>query len=132
MAGRKHVISMREKGDFKTTFKFLKAMKEKHWLKNLDKYGQMGVDALRANTPRDTGLTAESWNYEIKITDKYTYINWYNTNVIKDYFNVALAIQTGHGTKEGVWIEGRDYINPALRPIFDKIADGVWEEVKNS
>ena len=135
MAGRNHhVISMTQTGNFKSSFKFLKAMREKNWLKHLDKYGQMGVDALKAATPKDTGLTASSWNYEIKVGEggHYTYINWYNTNVIKDYFNVALRIQTGHGTKEGVWIEGIDYINPALQPVFDKIAGSIWEEVKSA
>lgn len=125
-------ITMKEKGNFSASLKFLKAMKEKSWLKNLDKYGEMGVQALANATPKDTGLTAASWNYEVVNKGNYIYLNWYNTNVIKDYFNVALRIQTGHGTKEGVWIEGIDYINPALQPVFDKIAGSIWEEVKSA
>ncbi len=129
---RRHVLYLTETGDFKTTFKWLKAMREKRFLRQLEKYGQMGVDALREATPKDTGLTANSWYYEITTGDKYTAINWYNTNVVKDYFNVALMIQRGHGTRDGVWIEGIDYINPALQEIFQKMADGIWEEVERT
>jgi hypothetical protein len=107
-------------------------MKEKKFLKNLPQFGEEGVRALAAATPKDTGLTANSWKYEIVSNEYCTYINWYNTNVIKDYFNVALMIQMGHGTKQGVWIEGIDYINPALQPIFDKIAKDIWEVVTTS
>lgn len=123
------VIKTTVKGSFEKTFKFLKAVKQKKFLKNLDKFGQEGVNALAAATPRDTGLTADSWHYEIKQNEWYTYINWYNTNLSKDWFNVALMIQKGHGTKQGVWIEGIDYINPAIQPIFKKMADDIWEGV---
>jgi hypothetical protein len=129
---RRHTIYMTETGNFKTTMKWLKALKEKNWAKTLDKYGKMGVDALREATPKDTGVTANSWYYEITTGPKFTAINWYNTNVIKDYFNVALMIQRGHGTGSGAWIEGIDYINPALQEVFQKMADGIWEEVKNT
>ena len=123
------VIKTTVKGSFEKTFKFLKAVKQKKFLKNLDKFGQEGVNALAAATPRDTGLTADSWHYEIKQNEWYTYINWYNTNLSKEWFNVALMIQKGHGTKQGVWIEGIDYINPAIQPIFKKMADDIWEGV---
>ena len=122
-------VKVGDKGDFKKTFKFLRAMKEKRFLKNLDKYGQMGVDALAAATPKRTGLTAESWTYDITDNGEQLIISWNNTNVQKGYYNVALMIQYG-GT--GGWVEGIDYINPALKPVFDKIADAVWMEVKNS
>ena len=125
-------IKVGDKGDFKKTFKFLRAMKEKRFLKNLDKYGQMGVDALAAATPKRTGLTAESWAYDITDNGEQLIISWNNTNVQKGYYNVALMIQYGHGTGTGGWVEGIDYINPALKPVFDKIADAVWMEVKNS
>lgn len=125
-------VKVGDKGDFKKTFKFLKAMKEKRFLKNLDKYGQMGVDALAAATPKRTGLTAESWTYDITDNGEQLIISWNNTNVQKGYYNVALMIQYGHGTGTGGWVEGIDYINPALKPVFDKIADAVWMEVKNS
>ena len=125
-------IKVGDKGDFKKTFKFLRAMKEKRFLKNLDKYGQMGVDALAAATPKRTGLTAESWTYDITDNGEQLIISWNNTNVQKGYYNVALMIQYGHGTGTGGWVKGIDYINPALKPVFDKIADAVWMEVKNS
>lgn len=125
-------IKVGDKGDFKKTFKFLRVMKEKRFLKNLDKYGQMGVDALAAATPKRTGLTAESWTYDITDNGEQLIISWNNTNVQKGYYNVALMIQYGHGTGTGGWVEGIDYINPALKPVFDKIADAVWMEVKNS
>lgn len=125
-------ISVKEKGDFSKTFKFLKAMKEKHFLKSLDKYGQRGVEALAAATPKNTGLTANSWRYEIDVTDDTVNLRWYNTNVVKGYFNVALMLQYGHGTGTGGWVEGVDYITPALEPVFDKILGDMWEEVKSS
>ena len=125
-------VKVGDKGDFKKTFKFLRVMKEKRFLKNLDKYGQMGVDALAAATPKRTGLTAESWTYDITDNGEQLIISWNNTNVQKGYYNVALMIQYGHGTGTGGWVEGIDYINPALKPVFDKIADAVWMEVKNS
>lgn len=125
-------LRVSDKGDFKKTFRFLKAMKEKRFLRNIDKYGQMGVDALAANTPRDTGLTANSWTYDITDDGEHLIITWSNTNVQKGYFNVALMLQYGHGTRNGGWVQGVDYINPALKPVFDKIANAVWMEVKQS
>lgn len=125
-------VKVGDKGDFKKTFKFLKAMKEKRFLKNLDKYGQMGVDALAAATPKRTGLTAESWTYDITDNGEQLIISWNNTNVQNGYYNVALMIQYGHGTGTGGWVEGIDYINPALKPVFDNIADAVWMEVKKN
>lgn len=125
-------IQMSQKGDFKKTFKFLKEMKEKKFLKNLDKFGQAGVDALAAATPKRTGLTASSWYYEIEDDGEQLTITWNNSNVEKGYYNVALMIQYGHGTGTGGWVSGIDYINPALKPIFDKMIGDIWEEVKAS
>lgn len=126
------VVQMSEKGDFKKTFKFLKAMQEKKFLSNLDKYGERGVQLLSENTPRDTGLTASSWYYKIEDDGNTLKLTWYNSNVKKDYFNVALMLQYGHATKNGGWIEGIDYINPALKPLFDEMEKDIWEEVKSS
>lgn len=126
------VVQMSEKGDFKKTFKFLKAMKEKKFLSNLNKYGERGVQLLSENTPRDTGLTASSWYYKIEDDGETLTLTWYNSNVKKDYFNVALMLQYGHATKNGGWIEGIDYINPALKPLFDEMEKDIWEEVKSS
>lgn len=125
-------IKLTESGSFQKTFKFLKTLKEKAFLKNLDKYGQKGVAALASATPVDSGLTANSWKYEIENTDGYLTIRWYNTNVIKGYFNVAIMLQYGHATGTGGWVQGRDYINPAIQPIFDKMAADMWIEVQNS
>ena len=125
------VVQMSEKGDFKKTFKFLKAMQEKKFLSNLNKYGERGVQLLSENTPRDTGLTASSWYYEIEDDGETLTLTWYNSNVKKDYFNVALMLQYGHATKNGGWIEGIDYINPALKPLFDEMEKDIWEEVKS-
>ena len=125
------VVKMSEKGDFKKTFKFLKAMQEKKFLSNLNKYGERGVQLLSENTPRDTGLTASSWYYKIEDDGETLTLTWYNTNVKKDYFNVALMLQYGHATKNGGWIEGIDYINPALKPLFDEMEKDIWEEVKS-
>ncbi len=125
------VVQMSEKGDFKKTFKFLKAMQEKKFLSNLDKYGERGVQLLSENTPRDTGLTASSWYYKIEDDGETLTLTWYNSNVKKDYFNVALMLQYGHATKNGGWIEGIDYINPALKPLFDEMEKDIWEEVKS-
>lgn len=126
------VVQMSEKGDFKKTFRFLKAMKEKKFLLGLDKYGERGVQLLSENTPRDTGLTASSWYYKIEDDGNTLKLTWYNSNVKKDYFNVALMLQYGHATKNGGWVEGIDYINPALKPLFDELEKDVWEEVKSS
>lgn len=126
------VVQMSEKGDFKKTFKFLKAMQEKKFLSNLNKYGERGVQLLSENTPRDTGLTASSWYYKIEDDGETLTITWYNSNVKKDYFNVALMLQYGHATKNGGWVEGIDYINPALKPLFDEMEKDIWEEVKSS
>jgi len=126
------VVQMSEKGDFKKTFKFLKAMQEKKFLSNLNKYGERGVQLLSENTPRDTGLTASSWYYKIEDDGETLTLTWYNSNVKKDYFNVALMLQYGHATKNGGWIEGIDYINPALKPLFDEMEKDIWEEVKSS
>lgn len=125
------VVQMSEKGDFKKTFNFLKAMQEKKFLSNLNKYGERGVQLLSENTPRDTGLTASSWYYKIEDDGETLTLTWYNSNVKKDYFNVALMLQYGHATKNGGWIEGIDYINPALKPLFDEMEKDIWEEVKS-
>ena len=125
------VVQMSEKGDFKKTFNFLKAMQEKKFLSNVNKYGERGVQLLSENTPRDTGLTASSWYYKIEDDGETLTLTWYNSNVKKDYFNVALMLQYGHATKNGGWIEGIDYINPALKPLFDEMEKDIWEEVKS-
>lgn len=121
------MIEFRNKGNFNRTFAFLKRNR-KISFSQLEKYGEMGVEALRKATPEDTGLTANSWYYEITESDGRLAIQWLNRNV-NNHVNIAIILQYGHGTGTGGWVEGRDYINPAITPIFDKIAKGVWEEV---
>ena len=93
---------------------------------NLDKYGRRGVDALSAATPRESGETANSWEYRVTKNS----IEWYNTNVV-DGVNIAIILQYGHGTGTGGYVRGYNYINPAIRPIMDEIAEEVWKEVTN-
>lgn len=99
----------------------------------LHKYGKMGVEALRNNTPVSTGVTAESWYYDIERDKNGVYkLIWANENLIDEWFNVALYIQLGHATVDGHWIEGVDYINPALAPVFNDIATEAWREVTHN
>lgn len=122
------MIGIRQKGDFsKITHYFEKVGKHGKTI-NLDKYGHDGVAALSAATPVDTGLTASSWYYVIEQTSGRVSIKFCNSN-IQNGVPIAIILQYGHGTRHGGWVEGQDYINPALKPIFDKIADSAWREV---
>ena len=114
--------------DFEKTYDFLKRMSRGDAFKVLEKYGKLGVDALASATPIDSGDTASSWTYEVEQTGSTYSINWLNTNV-NGGVNIAIILQTGHGTGTGGYVQGRDYINPAIRPVFDKIANEVWREV---
>lgn len=122
------MIKLETSGSFKNTFNFFDRVQRKTMYKKLEKYGEEGVAALSSATPVDTGLTAASWGYEIKMTEKRVRISWWNTN-INEGVPIALIIQYGHATGNGGWVEGVDYINPALRPIFDEIEKKVWREV---
>lgn len=121
-------ISFTSKGDFSKTIKFLNKVKNVKINDILSKYGKIGVNALSQATPKDSGVTSRSWNYKIEVNNDNASIVWYNTNIVKGV-NIAVILQYGHGTRNGGWVEGRDYINPAMKPIFDKIADQVWKEV---
>lgn len=121
-------IVFKHKGDLKKTTKFLERTLKGDYLKDLDKFGREGVAALALATPVDTGKTAESWDYRIEKTNYGTKIIWTNSNV-NNGVNIAIILQYGHGTNHGGYVQGRDYINPAIRPIFDKIADNAWKEV---
>jgi hypothetical protein len=122
------MITFESTGDFKKTQDFLNKMAQAEFTAMLSHYGQVGVDALASATPTDSGLTASSWTYTIeKVRGKYSLI-WHNTNVV-DGVPVAILIQYGHGTGTGGWVEGRDYINPSIRPIFDMITEEVWRQV---
>lgn len=123
------MISFRQKGDFSNLSKFLERAKEAVHLGDLDRYGRAGVDALASATPVDSGLTASSWYYEIERENGSVTISFRNSN-IQNGVPIAIILQYGHGTGTGGWVEGRDYINPAIQPIFDQIAKDAWEEVK--
>lgn len=122
------MITFRHKGDFSKLTSYLERLKEAANVGVLDKYGQLGVAALASATPVDSGMTANSWNYEIKRQNGSASITFYNSH-INDSVPIAIILQYGHGTGTGGWVEGRDYINPAIQPIFDKIANDAWEEV---
>lgn len=122
------MISFRHKGDFSKLTRFLEKAKEVVRLGDLDKYGREGVAALASATPIDSGLTADSWYYEIEHKNGSASINFLNSN-IQNGVPIAIILQYGHGTGTGGWVEGRDYINPAIQPLFDKIANNAWREV---
>ena len=125
------MIRFTTKGDFNKTFKFLKKMETRDVSKILEKYGAMGVSALAAATPVDSGTTAKCWGYEIVRSGDNATIYWTNTNQNKGVY-IAVILQFGHGTGTGGYVQGIDYINPAIRPVFDKIAEEAWMEVVNS
>ena len=122
------MITFREKGDLSKFTNYLKKAKLAVTHPRLEKYGQEGVAALRAATPKDTGLTSDSWSYQIIRTPNGVTINFNNSNV-QNGVPIAIILQYGHATRNGGWVEGRDYINPAIQPIFDKLAKEAWEEV---
>ena len=122
------MIFFKEKGNLRKTNDFLNKVREKLKISNLDYYCIDGVNALKQNTPIDTGLTSESWYYKIDRSNNYISIKFNNSN-INQGVSIALILQYGHGTKNGGWVEGRDYINPAMKPIFDKIEEEAWKEV---
>lgn len=122
------MIRFRQQGDFSKLNRFLERAKEAIKIGDLDKYGREGVAALASATPVESGLTAASWNYKIVRGKGSVSIQFYNSN-IQNGVPIAIILQYGHGTGTGGWVEGRDYINPAARPLFDKIADNAWKEV---
>lgn len=122
------MITFKQQGDFSKLTRYLERVKEVAKLGVLDKYGQEGVAALASATPVDTGLTANSWYYKIEHGTGSATITFYNSN-IQNGVPIAVILQYGHGTRNGGWVQGRDYINPAIQPIFDKIANEAWREV---
>lgn len=122
------MITFRQKGNFSKTTLLLEKIQRPFGFGFLNKYGQEGVDALSAATPVDTGKTANSWYYKIDDKNGYISITFYNSN-IQNGVPIAIILQYGHGTRNGGWVEGRDYINSTIQPIFDKIAENAWKEV---
>lgn len=131
MAG-KSVINFTHKGNFNHFENFLaKVVHVKPVVRKiLEKYGKLGVDALREATPKDTGKTADSWTYDVvEESNGNLKIVWSNTNVANDWVPVAILLQYGHATRNGGYVQGIDYINPAIQSIFHNLADEAWKEV---
>lgn len=122
------MITLKTTGSFKKTSSFLHKMTAQRLYDKLSRYGEKGVKALSQATPVDTGLTAASWSYKIEVTNGRVTIGWNNSNT-NNGVPIALIIQYGHATGTGGWVEGRDYINPAIQPIFDDMVKDVWKEV---
>lgn len=123
------IIVFKQKGNFKKTRKFLKRCSNLQLDDLLDQYGKEGVEALARATPKDTGKTAASWSYAVHKSDGRITITWSNSNIV-DGMPIAVILQYGHGTRNGGYVEGMDYINPAMRPIFERIAQRAWGEVR--
>lgn len=127
----KTMIGITSDGDFKNVEQFLRSMKEEQYLNALEKYAKIGVTALQQATPKDTGETANSWSYEIHRSRGRAIIYWTNSKENKGE-RIAILLQYGHGTRNGGYVIGRDYINPAMRPVFDQLAEDVWGEVTSA
>lgn len=122
------MISFRQKGDFSKTTRYLERLRNAIRLGALDKYGRAGVAALSSATPVESGTTASSWYYEVSHGRETASITFYNSNINKGV-PIAIILQYGHGTGTGGYVQGRDYINPAIQPVFDEIAESAWKEV---
>lgn len=122
-------ITFRQHGDFSRLRKYLSKAIDAVTLTHLQKYGEMGVEALKAATPVDSGATASSWSYEIENSGSTYSISFHNSNVVNGWFNVAIMLDVGHGTGTGGWVEGLNYIDPAIQPIFEQMAHDLWLEV---
>lgn len=122
------MITIKQSGDFKKTEKFLNQATMSKYLHIFEKYGRQGVNALSEATPIESGETSKSWNYKIKRTSRGVTITWNNSHLV-DGVSIAIILQYGHGTRNGGYVQGRDYINPVVKPIFDKIITDIWKEV---
>lgn len=122
------MITFKHKGDFSKTIKYLKDVKQPIKIEILERFAKEGVKALSSATPIESGLTADSWDYQITSNKNGASIKFNNSNINKNV-PIAIILQYGHGTGTGGWVEGRDYINPAIQPVFDKIVEEAWKEV---
>lgn len=122
-------ITFKHRGDFSRLSKYLSRAADAVRLSTLQRYGEMGVEALRAATPVDSGVTANAWRYELTSDGSVYSIEFHNDNVVDGWFNVAIMLDVGHGTGTGGWVEGRHFIDPTIQPIFEKMANDLWLEV---
>lgn len=122
------MIRFKQKGDFKKLTTYLTRIENVSKTCDLNAYGRKGVEALSSATPVDTGKTADSWDYKITVSNGVIKISWYNSN-IQNGVPIAVIIQYGHATRNGGFVQGRDYINPAIKPVFDQMANEMWREV---
>lgn len=125
------MIKVSMKGNFKNTKSFLDKLHSRRFYDRLDYYGRKGVEALKAATPVDTGATRDAWNYKIEVNDKHALIAWDNDNKTSDGVPIVILLQYGHGTRNGGYIRGKDFINPAISPVFDDIVEMLEREVKS-
>ena len=125
------MIIIKKHGDFKKANSYMERILEIVHFGILDKYGKKGVEALQAATPKDSGITADSWYYEIKHDSTRASITWLNSNTNQGY-TIAVLVQYGHGTGTGAYVQGIDYVNPAMRGVFESIANDVWKEIKSA
>lgn len=121
-------IIFTQRGDFSKTEKYLKGLKDKNYRPILERYANEGLSLLRSATPKDSGLTADSWSYKIVVNRSGISIQWYNSHS-NDGIPIIILLQYGHGTTGGTFVEGRDFINPPMRPLFEKISEAIWKEV---
>ncbi len=131
MSSMSRVISFAQHGDFKKSLTFMTRVRSRNVRGILEKYGQRGVEALVIATPKATGKTAASWSYEIKMDDNGATLCWKNANIV-DGVPIAVILQYGHGTRNGGYVQGTDYINPVMKPLFDEIAAELWREVRKA
>ena len=125
------MFKIRHSGNFKNTERFFDKAPKREYLRILHSYGQEGVRALASATPKDTGETAAAWNYEVRSTRTGGYLIWTNSKVTSDGTPIVILLQYGHATRHGGYVKGQDFINPTLKPIFDRLAEALWLEVKN-
>jgi hypothetical protein len=124
------MISVKVTGSWDTIGRYLEGIKRKKYVRIIQKYGEKGVEVLSQATPKDTGLTASMWRYVVKTDNNGTALEFHNDHINKGV-NIAIILQYGHGTGTGGWVEGRDYINPAIQPLFDELVEELWKEVKH-
>lgn len=125
------MFGFKSKGSFSNLDRFLKSIKENDIYDSLESYARQGVAALESATPRATGVTANSWDYRVDYDKGVATVAWTNSNIVAGT-PLVILLQYGHGTGTGGYVEGRDFINPSLAPVFDKLADDVWKAVTSA